>query len=592
MNDVADESLEGRIGKLEAAVESLRVEVAGLRERPPSRPTVKDTGPKRERKPASRRSASSDAFESVVRRVFRTEALISRIGIALLVFGVIFVFKWGIDHGWITESVRVAFGGVLGAFLATVGLRLTARRPALGQLLLGGAAATFYVTLFAAYQMYALLPYAVALALMIAVTVATFGLSVRFDALSLGLIALLGGMATPFLLYGDQGSLIGLVAYICAIIAGSVAIYWYKGWPALAWGVAIMGWAELGFATEQLDRAGAVLTTQVVMQAGLLFGWILLGLVPLARALSVRNVPDVDPADARKLWSVPVVRRPELALSLAAPILTVLMSRFWGLGSAGWGAIELSLGFAYAVAYITLERRGEGALGAAVGLAAVALGAISLLSFFESGPARLAAVCAEALLVMTWARGASRFTLRVAGHALFFLCGIDVFDRVLREGVLPPLVNGESLAILAVIAMIFVASFLLALRSHKDLYRLAALLAVLLWFLRDLSALENGQALVSLAWGVTAIVLIVAAVRLRSDGVRRVGVATLLIVVVKLFMVDLAALDAVWRIILFLSLGALLLLLSYLFPALFRGQVAAAAPRAEPLANDRTPKDA
>ena len=50
---------------------------------------------------------------------------------------------------------------------------------------------------------------------------------------------------------------------------------------------------------------------------------------------------------------------------------------------------------------------------------------------------------------------------------------------------------------------------------------------------------------------------------------------TLLVVVAKLFIVDLSELEAVWRILLFLGFGGLLLLMSYFFPRLWN-------PDAEP----------
>ena len=46
--------------------------------------------------------------------------------------------------------------------------------------------------------------------------------------------------------------------------------------------------------------------------------------------------------------------------------------------------------------------------------------------------------------------------------------------------------------------------------------------------------------------------------------VRILGSATLLLVVAKLFLVDLAALETIWRVLLFMGFGALFLLLSYL----------------------------
>jgi uncharacterized membrane protein len=41
------------------------------------------------------------------------------------------------------------------------------------------------------------------------------------------------------------------------------------------------------------------------------------------------------------------------------------------------------------------------------------------------------------------------------------------------------------------------------------------------------------------------------------------ALSTLLLVVAKLFLIDLVALDAIWRILLFLSIGGMFLFLSY-----------------------------
>jgi uncharacterized membrane protein len=51
---------------------------------------------------------------------------------------------------------------------------------------------------------------------------------------------------------------------------------------------------------------------------------------------------------------------------------------------------------------------------------------------------------------------------------------------------------------------------------------------------------------------------------------QRTALATLLLMVAKLFLVDLAALDALWRILLFLTLGGLFLLISYFLQGLWR----------------------
>jgi uncharacterized membrane protein len=49
-----------------------------------------------------------------------------------------------------------------------------------------------------------------------------------------------------------------------------------------------------------------------------------------------------------------------------------------------------------------------------------------------------------------------------------------------------------------------------------------------------------------------------------------VGLATLLLVVIKLFLIDLSAVSAIWRIVLFLGFGALFLVVSYFFQGVLR----------------------
>jgi len=48
--------------------------------------------------------------------------------------------------------------------------------------------------------------------------------------------------------------------------------------------------------------------------------------------------------------------------------------------------------------------------------------------------------------------------------------------------------------------------------------------------------------------------------------------ATLLLVVIKLFIVDLSRIAAIWRVLISLGLGGMFLLLSYYLPGMWRGK--------------------
>jgi uncharacterized membrane protein len=112
------------------------------------------------------------------------------------------------------------------------------------------------------------------------------------------------------------------------------------------------------------------------------------------------------------------------------------------------------------------------------------------------------------------------------------------------------------------------ASWQLRSRRGRDLYRLAAHAGWLAWWWNELVPLANGQAYVSAAWGLTAVAALVTGTWRRAARLQYVGLATLALFVGKLFLVDLAALPALWRIALFLASGGLFLVLSYSLPGL------------------------
>jgi uncharacterized membrane protein len=85
----------------------------------------------------------------------------------------------------------------------------------------------------------------------------------------------------------------------------------------------------------------------------------------------------------------------------------------------------------------------------------------------------------------------------------------------------------------------------------------------------EFTALFNSAALqtvMSLLWTATAWALMVTAGRLRKRSVWMLGGALLVLVVAKLFLHDLATIETIWRIVLFMGVGGLLLVIGYVSP--------------------------
>lgn len=158
---------------------------------------------------------------------------LGRIGIGLLLFGVVFLFTYSVQRGWLTPQVQVGIGLAVGAALLGMGLRAYEDRRVFSRVLLGGGVGAFYITGFAAYQVHAFAPYPLVFGFMVAVTLLACVLSLRQDDASLSVIGASGGLGTPFVLYSGAGSLGGLVLYACLILSGTTAVYLYKGWISL-----------------------------------------------------------------------------------------------------------------------------------------------------------------------------------------------------------------------------------------------------------------------------------------------------------------------------------------------------------------------
>src|ERR1700687_3584422 len=90
---------------------------------------------------------------------------LSRVGIGFLILGVLLLYGYGVDRGWITPTIRVLAGLTVGGLLFYAAGRVRSHPKAatstnLGfrELLRGGALAIWYVTAYAAAVWYQLIP--------------------------------------------------------------------------------------------------------------------------------------------------------------------------------------------------------------------------------------------------------------------------------------------------------------------------------------------------------------------------------------------------------------------------------------------------
>ena len=157
---------------------------------------------------------------------------LTRIGVVVLFFGVAFLLRYFAEHFTVPIEWRLAGVAAGGFALVALGLRLAVARPGYGLSLQAAGAGVLYLTTYAAFQLYGVLPEASSIALLVAVSVLTVWLAVRSDSQPLAGLAVAGGFVAPMLI--ATGSDPALLFGYFAVLNGAIfVIAWRKAWRAL-----------------------------------------------------------------------------------------------------------------------------------------------------------------------------------------------------------------------------------------------------------------------------------------------------------------------------------------------------------------------
>jgi len=218
-------------------------------------------------------NAIDQAMESFMAWLKRGNPL-ARIGIVILFFGAAFLAKYAADNSLFPIELRF-MAIAIGAFaLLIVGWRLREKREVYAQLLQGGGIAGLYLTVFAATKLYHLLPFGLALGLMVVIALAAAILAVGQNALSLAVIGTAGGFLAPILVSTGSGNHIALFAYYAVLNLGVFAVAWFRTWRVLnvlgfVFTFTITGlWRANGYEANDLFSADAFLILFFLMYVG------------------------------------------------------------------------------------------------------------------------------------------------------------------------------------------------------------------------------------------------------------------------------------------------------------------------------------
>jgi uncharacterized membrane protein len=162
---------------------------------------------------------------------------LNRVGIVAVLTGVSYFLKYAFENNWIGPSGRVAIGLLAGAGLILWSERFRAKgHPAFSYSLKAVGLGTLYLSLWAAFQVYHLVPAELAFGAMAAVTGATIVLAWTQNAMTLAAFALAGGFSTPLLLSTGENHEASLFTYVALLDIAVLVLIVLKPWLQLAWG--------------------------------------------------------------------------------------------------------------------------------------------------------------------------------------------------------------------------------------------------------------------------------------------------------------------------------------------------------------------
>ncbi|MCD1127420.1 DUF2339 domain-containing protein [Jinshanibacter sp. LJY008] len=212
--------------------------------------TPKPVLPQTQPKPPVQQNEGSDIFSGIISWLVKGNP-VAKLGILLLFFGIAYLLKYTIERDMFPIELRLASSALISVVLLALGWRLRHKQSLYALILQGGAVGALYLTVFAAFRIYQLLPHTFAFVLMLVICAASVALAVLQRALSLAMLASIGGYLSPILLSTGSANHIGLFSYYLLISSGILFISIWQSWRVLnllgfvfTFGVAIMWGVE------------------------------------------------------------------------------------------------------------------------------------------------------------------------------------------------------------------------------------------------------------------------------------------------------------------------------------------------------------
>lgn len=525
------------------------------------------------------------------------------VGVLALVFGVGFFLKYAFENNLIGVTGRVIMGILGGLALLALGsvLQKKEKYRTYSFFISGGGLALLYLSIYGAFNFYHLISQTTAFLFMILITAGGAALSVVSAGKPLAALALLGGFLTPFLVSTGTDNQIALFGYILILNLGFLGISNFKKWLELYY----------------LNFAGTY---------AVFYAWFLEFYEPekLSPTLIFLTLFFAVFLTAPFLLNILKSRKSDAKDTIASTLNTaVYFATSYGILKPDY---ESALGFFFvlgavaylALAYLLSARSREDRYGIFT-LAGIGLTLLTLAVPIQLDRNWITIAWAVEGLMLTWIGFSLRnYYLRLAGDAVFIITAFRLlfFDISLHKPIGDFVVfwNDRFLTYLIASAALFAAAYfyqiyhdrvdeqerripsVLGAAANVFLVMILSLEATAFFDkkihliraaessptvfnrsvpselpdvrgeLSDVRGLKNMQNLsLSVIWALYSAGLMLIGILRRVRYTRLLSILLFGIVIFKVFLFDIAQLKDIYRILSFITLGVILLVVSFLF---------------------------
>ena len=182
------------------------------------------------------RHQESDPFSKLtdyIKDYFSHGNVVVKVGAIILFFGIAFLLKYAAESITVPMEVRLMLVALGAIILLIFGWKLKDKNQGYGLILQGAAVGILYLTLFASFRLYTLVPAMLAFGLLVVFSALAMTLAVLQSSLALAVLSVIGGFLAPVLTSTGSGSHIGLFSYYLILNVGIFAVAWFKSWRIL-----------------------------------------------------------------------------------------------------------------------------------------------------------------------------------------------------------------------------------------------------------------------------------------------------------------------------------------------------------------------